>query len=843
MSLVVNTNVSSLTAQRALAFADSLQGEAMTRLSTGSKINSASDDAAGLAIAQRMTSQVNGLNMAIKNANDGISLTQSVEGALVEVSDMLQRLRELSVQSANDTNTGVDRKAIQEEVDLLVAEISRVSSNTRFNNQPVLDGSFTNKTIQVGTQAGETINITLGSSSADKLGAYSVTGDLVQAKIGFGSGQLVNQTDASDDIIINGDSVSRTIDVAANDSAKDVASKINAVSGATGVTADAKTYAQFYSMSASDETISVKINNKTTGDFVLSSSNVNDAVDKINAISGTTGVSAKANDANQVILYSATGADILVENEKASTALRLKTVGYDGVQTVAKQSTHANATLAAEFTDGTAHTITNNTTGATADFTTGADGTETAFTYSTKINDALGATVGTKANRVSTNDVTAIATGSYYLKHEPTGDTFKISLGAATTAGWTSAIAAATYEGGEHDGQTRDLSGMLTASTVDSKLQLTGNRVFGDFDVYSDAITSQNIMNISSTLNSVGVEGTGIEVTSARGGAAGSEMGLASAGVSGVIPTGSVTTVDMMDHIATSAAADGSKGTLSGTTYTFDEDTSISLDLSAAVVGATVTLTGTDRDGRSVSETLDLSAGTVVESTFQYKTLTGMSANSVLNADTTAALSVKGNAASDSFTFSGAREFGDFKIGTTATPATNLLTVVTAGDKDTQDLELGAAGLSDAGTVQGTMSLTSSKIFTVTQQGTEEAYSGGPQNDNYFTTGSSSLNTVSNVDLRTQSGASAALAIIDGAIEKISSMRADLGAIENRLDHTVSNLMNISENTESARSRIQDADFAAESAKLSKAQVLKQAGVGMLSQANASSQLVLQLLQ
>ena len=92
MSLVVNTNVSSLTAQRALAFADSLQGEAMTRLSTGSKINSASDDAAGLAIASRMTAQVNGLNMAVKNANDGIALTQSIEGALVEVSDMLQRL-------------------------------------------------------------------------------------------------------------------------------------------------------------------------------------------------------------------------------------------------------------------------------------------------------------------------------------------------------------------------------------------------------------------------------------------------------------------------------------------------------------------------------------------------------------------------------------------------------------------------------------------------------------------------------------------------------------------------------------------------------------------------------
>ena len=149
----------------------------------------------------------------------------------------------------------------------------------------------------------------------------------------------------------------------------------------------------------------------------------------------------------------------------------------------------------------------------------------------------------------------------------------------------------------------------------------------------------------------------------------------------------------------------------------------------------------------------------------------------------------------------------------------------------------------DSATVQGTIELSSSKIFTVTQQGTENAYSGGPANDNYFTTQSSTLNTVSNVDLRSQGSASSAIAILDGAIERVSSMRSDLGAVENRLEHAVSNLMNVSEKTESSRSRIQDADFAAESAKLAKAQVLKQAGVGMLSQANATSQLVLQLLQ
>lgn len=147
MSLVVNTNVSSLTAQRSLASASNLQADAMEKLSTGSRINSASDDAAGLAIVSRMNSQINGLNMAVKNANDGISLTQSIEGALVEVTDMLQRLRELAVQSSNDTNTGVDRSYIQDEVDLLVAEISRVSSNTRYNDQKVLDGTLDRKSV------------------------------------------------------------------------------------------------------------------------------------------------------------------------------------------------------------------------------------------------------------------------------------------------------------------------------------------------------------------------------------------------------------------------------------------------------------------------------------------------------------------------------------------------------------------------------------------------------------------------------------------------------------------------------------------------------------------------
>jgi len=838
MSLVVNTNVSSLTAQRALAFADSLQGEAMERLSTGSKINSASDDAAGLAIAQRMTSQVNGLNMAIKNANDGISLTQSVEGALVEVADMLQRMRELSVQSANDTNTGTDRKAIQEEVNLLVAEITRVSANTRFNNQKVLDGSFQNIQLQVGTEAGEAIGFSLESTSANALGAYKISGDIVAAELGAGSGAIANKTDADDDIIINGNSVSKTIDVSALDSAKATAAKINEVSGDTGVTATAKTHGKLYSMSSADETISLKINNKTTGDFIMSSTNVTDALDKINAISGSTGVTATKNSANQVVLYSSDGSDILVENEKAVATLRMKTVGNDGLSEVKALATNAKKVDNAILTSSTAHTFKNLTTGLNTSFSTTA--VDTAAQYTSLVNGALGASSGTSANRVSTANLSAIATGDYYLKQASTGDVYQLTLATTTEAGWDTALTNAKLYGGDHDGIAKSLADDVKIGTVSStaanytnnKLQMTGSALFGDFDVFSDTITSLTIMDSAHTYNRTGVEGNGIEVTTAHGAGA-----LAGA----VVAT----------QFAAATAAGNMTLVDSGTIFTASsgvvtEETSVIITTGGTETGNAVMIVGEDRHGNAIAETLDITgaAGTFTSNlAFQKITSITTAAASVGTID--ANLTAPGTA----FTYRGAREMGDFDIveGAATVTASAINTNTTTGDIDSMDTELAISGGQDSATVQGTIALESSKLFSVTQSGTEATYSTsaptGPRNDNYFTTGAATLNTVSNIDLRTQVGASNALAILDGAIEKISSMRADLGAIENRLDHTVNNLMNVAENTESARSRIQDADFAAESAKLSKAQVLKQAGVGMLAQANAGSQLVLQLLQ
>jgi len=181
MASTINTNVASLTAQRNLGMSQASLNTSIQRLSSGLRINSAKDDAAGLAISERFTSQIRGLNQAVRNANDGISLAQTAEGALKASGDILQRVRELSVQSANATNSASDRKAIQAEVGQLLSELDRISVTTEFNGQKLLDGSFGSATFQVGANANQTITATTGNFRTTTYGAQINNSKLVDA--------------------------------------------------------------------------------------------------------------------------------------------------------------------------------------------------------------------------------------------------------------------------------------------------------------------------------------------------------------------------------------------------------------------------------------------------------------------------------------------------------------------------------------------------------------------------------------------------------------------------------------------------------------------------------------
>lgn len=569
MALVINTNVSSLTAQRALAESNAELQTAMERLSTGSKINSAADDAAGLAMTQRMTAQVKGLAMAVKNANDGQALTQSIEGALGEVSDMLQRMRELALQAANGTNSAADRTFLQSEVNLLIQEISRVATNTRYNGELILDGTFLNKSLQVGIEEGENIIFSVESVAAESVGAHTLVGNGIGASPAAATA-ADNPTTIEDDIEIFGFLGTRSTEASSNDSAKQTAVKVNNLTGETGVKAYAKTYASLASSSANAKTYSVKINGYSTGNFVISSGDVESAVDAINQISGSTGVTASSSG-NKVVLFDADGDDITVENTQTLAGhsdLVVSKLGEDGLVTnVVGQSI------------------------------------------------SLAVSGGNDATRV-TGTIKMVSANPF---------------------------------------------------SVDQKFQTTTNTV-------NDAVN----------------------------------------------------------------------GAVNGTVNT---------------PVATVTL----------------------DDASKFKV-------------------------GDAVRFAGE-----------STPVTHYIS--------------GIAG----------------NVLTVTPAFTETIADDGVvyKDTGYYSdaASTSSLKNLTQININTAIQAGDSISIIDAALDKVAQMRSDLGAIENRLAYTVSNLMNIAEKTADARSRLDDADYALESARLAKAQVVQQAGTSMLAQANQMTQLVLDLLR
>jgi flagellin len=230
MGLYINTNTASLNAQRNLTGSTGALGRSFQRLSSGLRINSARDDAAGLAITNRLTSQIRGLNQAVRNTNDGISLAQTAEGALQESQNILQRIRELSVQSANDTNSTSDRESLQAEVDQLVSELNRIGNTTTFNSNKILDGSFLGSSFHVGANSRETIRVNIADGRAVSLGRQSRnTGEaVVSAGISIAAGSFavngtsIRGTVAADDLVSttlqNGSAIAKA--AAINDSTK-----------------------------------------------------------------------------------------------------------------------------------------------------------------------------------------------------------------------------------------------------------------------------------------------------------------------------------------------------------------------------------------------------------------------------------------------------------------------------------------------------------------------------------------------------------------------------------------------------------------------------------------------
>jgi flagellin len=338
----INTNINSLNAQRNLASSQASLSTSMQRLSSGLRINSAKDDAAGLSISDRMTSQIRGSAQAARNANDGISLAQTAEGALGSAGTILQRVRELAVQSANATNSASDRAALNAEVGQLTAELDRIAKTTQFNGQNLLDGSFGSASFQVGANANQTITATTANFSTSKYGNNRIgsvaaatpggIGDLVTGSTAnavaasAGAAAAITSRITAGTIAINGATGTATINVANGDSAKTVAANINAQGGTTGVSATARTEinagtfapnAAYTLQITSDNTVAVNVA------FTVGAANDADglaaAINAFNDKASQTGVTAKLNPAGDgITLTNPTGANILVGNFSAT---------------------------------------------------------------------------------------------------------------------------------------------------------------------------------------------------------------------------------------------------------------------------------------------------------------------------------------------------------------------------------------------------------------------------------------------------------------------------------------------------------------------------------------------
>ena len=351
MSMVINTNVSSLTAQRNLAKTGLGLETAMARLSSGLRINSAKDDAAGLAISERMTAQVNGLTQARRNANDGISVAQTAEGALQTSGDILQRVRTLAVQSANDTNSSSDRQALQAEVSQLISEFDRVATTTQFNGLNLLDGNFSKTQFQVGANANQTITFGIGSTKAVDMASFGVSGDVTASSSMVAASAVVSDGSASNvnrfqtqDLYIKSKGMAGTVNLGGSGmSADKIAATINAQQSNTGgVTARAETYA-FLTLSNSTGQMALDFNLNGVGIQAFSSSGSTDMdglVTSINDRSGATGVVAQKVDVPgtgnagtyRVQLFASDGRDIKMTSVTAASGTGGATSSALGLQ-------------------------------------------------------------------------------------------------------------------------------------------------------------------------------------------------------------------------------------------------------------------------------------------------------------------------------------------------------------------------------------------------------------------------------------------------------------------------------------------------------------------------------
>ena len=912
MPAIINTNIASLNSQRNLNSSQSALQVSLQRLSSGLRINSAKDDAAGMAISERFSTQIRGLNQAARNANDGISLAQTGEGALSSVTDNLQRIRELAVQAANSTNSAGDRIAINLEVAQRLAEIDRTASQTSFNGTKLLDGSFASANFQIGANAGEVINVAVDSNT--RLSATGKIASTDSAILGAGSHGRVVISPATRNF---GTSAVAFEGGATN--AKTVATTDFSVagtaltSGRVSFTATDNNFQALVAGKSSPITVTSFDNDGTSA--LVPGSNVQGssaaitqfnfsgaALAQFNVSDGTTTANITLNADYTNVAGLATALQTQIQAAGAGLAavtvtnnagvLTFSNVGL--TPALAISSVDANATTAGFVASA-------GTAGAAANAAASFDVAGTTITMSTDSVNIAGfaSDINTKIQASAlvdkANYSAAVVDGAIVITHA--GSTTAVAIAGANAKALASGITNSAGVAGTADAG----SSSLTIGGV----AVTLNQNYASYDNMASAISTQlganyTVANTAGAFTisrvATGAASTAVDITGdANSNAAGITAAGVRAGTAGtnLVPTTNATFTVGATGVTLNTDLTNRAGVLAelqsqlsgyqvadnGTAYTF---TSLASSAAVAITNASA---GAVTAG--FTETAGVIGEAAVSTTNAALTIGGQSIT--LDGDyasfdaMAAAIESKMDTAAGSDTFTVTNSNGALTIARNTSGLASTAVAIAAPDAKAIaagfTAQAGTAGEAGVGavtttnlsingtTVAGTFAdaaalatsinstvsgvyakvdadtnvMTLSSAAAVVLAGSDVTALG--LNGGTAGTVAASSGSLATADVLTADGANTTIQRIDAALNSVSNLRSTFGAIQNRFESVISSLTATSENLTAARSRIQDTDFAAETAALTRNQILQQAGTAMLAQANQLPNTVLTLLR
>jgi len=860
MPQVINTNFASLNAQRNLGRSQNELQTSLQRLSSGLRINSAKDDAAGLAISDRFTSQIRGLGQASRNANDAISLAQTAEGALAESTNILQRIRELAVQSANSTNSASDRLSLQAEVNQLISELDRISNTTSFNGLKLLDGSFTAQTFQVGAEANQTINVTVSGATADTLGinkittnneiggisnatnsANLVTTDQVVTGAAYTETTLDQTLTVTD---IDGNSLTASYTGAATDSTT-LATDLNADFTAAGITSITAT-----AVLENSATIDVSTSVVTSGDTVEFDLDDGAATDVIR-FSRNTSVYAKLEDQIAAEINSNSTNTGFSAEVTATGQVTISNNDGDNIGFSDFLVTEQSSVLIDTFVDGGADDATTTISiagdAAVAYTTVTGDAEQTAQNLLTAIQNSASydnAAAGSFRAELTADGTGVILTGvDVSAAPAETDLAVDIAAGVATSGFTVTSLTGTTAPAAPAAVVVATAAVATTATAEVQTIAFEGQTLTEGAG--TDSATKIGAVELSLD--------AGISITGSRASAAGGLLQITGSGQPATILGAGESDITNGNNVAAQTISINGE-----TTATVDVLENSDAETIVAQINALSDSTGVSATAKTTATLSNLSTDGVVSFNLNGTdisanvTTTDLTALTEAINDRTGSTGIIAVLSLDKFSIELEHSSGEdisilnFDSSVAQAGAGNTTVSLDVTGNGGNATQLTAGGINntnrDSTVIGGEIEFKSNGGYFSVSSDIADITSG------LFTGSADQLQasenqTVDSIDISTVDGATRAIDIADGALARVNGVRADLGAVQNRFESTIANLSTSVENLSAARSRIQDTDFAAETANLTRTQILQQAGVAMLSQANSLPELVLSLLQ